>query len=33
MMPDGSALAQYYLPSFIDTANANGTPILNPGNG
>ena len=30
MLPDGNVLATYYLPSFISTAAANGTPILNP---
>ena len=29
-MPDGSTLARYYLPSFINEAKSNGTPILNP---
>ena len=30
MMPDGNVFARYYLPSFIDVAKANGTPIANP---
>ena len=30
VMPEGNAFAQYYLPSMINTASANGTPILNP---
>lgn len=30
MLPDNTTLARYYLQSFIDTASANGTPILNP---
>lgn len=29
-LPDGTKFASYYLPSFIDAARANGTPILNP---
>lgn len=33
VLPDNTQLAQYYLPSFIDVAKANGTPILNPSNG
>lgn len=30
VLPDGTALARYQLPSLIDVAKANGTPILNP---
>lgn len=30
MLPDGTAFARYFLPSFIDVARADGTPILNP---
>ena len=30
MLPDGPAFARYFLPSFIDVARADGTPILNP---
>ena len=30
MLPDGTALARYFLPSFIDVARSDGTPILNP---
>ena len=29
-LPDGTELARYYLPSFIDVSKSNGTPILNP---
>lgn len=29
-LPDNTELARYYLPSFIDVARANGTPIANP---
>lgn len=30
MLPDGTAFARYFLPSFIDVARSDGTPILNP---
>lgn len=30
VLPDGTAFARYFLPSFIDVAKANGTPIANP---
>ena len=30
MLPDGTAFARYFLPSFIEVARADGTPILNP---
>lgn len=30
MLPDGTVLARYQLPSLIDVARSNGTPILNP---
>lgn len=30
MLPDGNQFASYYLPSFIDVAKSEGTPILNP---
>lgn len=30
MLPDGTSFARYFLPSFIDVARADGTPILNP---
>ena len=29
-LPDNTELARYYLPSFIDVARSNGTPIANP---
>ena len=30
VLPDGTQFARYYLPSFIEIANSNGTPIANP---
>lgn len=30
VLPDGTAFARYFLPSFIDVARSDGTPILNP---
>ena len=30
MLPDGTEFARYFLPSFIDVARSDGTPILNP---
>jgi hypothetical protein len=30
MFPNGDKFATYYLPSFINVAKANGTPIVNP---